>query len=62
MIKEDYLGHDFKIIQNAIFSFKCKKCNIIAWDISDTWRIYDRGLSKKIDISCNEMIIKGIIE
>jgi predicted SprT family Zn-dependent metalloprotease len=55
-----YLGHQFKKRQNKRYSYRCQKCNIIAYYVNYQWENYDD--SEYLDISCNEYIIKNIIE
>lgn len=69
MIDENYLGHSFIRNEDLYYgNFKCSKCNIIVLYRSAKDKYWygrselGKGDWKLLDISCDEEIIKYIIE
>jgi hypothetical protein len=63
-----YLKHDFSIYKDSKFFYKCNVCNLIVWVSMDKCRFFiketpdDVQFNIKLNITCDEMIIKNIIE
>jgi hypothetical protein len=65
----NYLGHLFEIADGN-FVYKCEKCKILVWnsgidkECNDWWllnnELYHIGV--KLNLTCDEAIIKDIIE
>ncbi len=70
MFDKNYLGHYFLKYKYDKFGydFKCETCGIIIWiegNYSDSYyMINNKGYHTflKVNLSCNDFIIKGIIE
>ena len=66
-LPEDHMGHDFKLLKNTIYTVYliCKKCKIKVYSNDDNNNIFhcysDTNGWMKL-ITCDEMIIKNIIE
>lgn len=65
MFIENYLEHYFKIIHqysNGDMDFKCIHCNILIWYRLDYNLYYYIDTWKFLTLTCDEMIIKNIID
>lgn len=65
MLEINYLGHLLKEIENVRFSYICKNCGIKVWIKTNDYLLLDNDLyhiGKKIKLTCDEVIIKNIIE
>ncbi len=62
MFDKNYLGHDLCLIDYSKYS--CNKCKTTVWKFKDdnTYYIQIIGDIKKLNLTCNETIIKRIIE
>ena len=68
MINLNYLGHSFKLSRKYNMGedadYVCEHCNVLVWYRNDNdifwFNIPDYWI--KLKLSCNEMIIKNIIE
>ena len=63
-----YLNHNFEKLQET-FIFQCKKCKIIIWnsgmfDDKIYWMLDEDlfHIGEKLSLTCEEQIIKSIIE
>ena len=67
-MNKNYLGHLFLEIDGVDFSYKCEKCKILIWNSSigndDYWLLGDDlyHIRNKLKLTCDEYIIKNIIE
>jgi len=63
----DYLGHQFKICGKTLFvtRFECKVCMVIVYQLySESIYVSTKTLQvlEELNLNCNEIIIKQIIE
>jgi hypothetical protein len=67
MIDKNYLGHILEDANNLSYKdYICKKCNALIWVSNGVYRVLigtaKDGHFDKLELNCEEYIIKNIIE
>ena len=62
MANKNRFNHLFKKYHIIYNTYKCQKCNVVVYNQNNLWKTYCYDIGKTLNITCDEYIIKGIIE
>lgn len=57
-----YLGHEIILEKHSAFIYQCSKCDLFVWKLIDTDEFYIQKNNTKLNITCDEMMIKKLLE